>query len=162
VTMHQPLAKHYQQDSVEIALNGFLSGFKFNVTRTIEHGDTVMRDRFGHPEMTKVFTPEEVPRAIRILENAKDVSERSLIEPIYGIDLSNSKVIITEFKLPFDLAFEGDRDAGPKGVSGDQMWVGVMLNDNDVPGSDAQDLIIYPATYSTFSVKEAGALATFE
>jgi hypothetical protein len=60
------------------------------------------------------------------------------------------------------LAFEGDAEAGPKGQSGETVWVGMMINDNDVPGSDETDRITFPATYGTFSPKEAGALATFE
>jgi hypothetical protein len=162
VTMHQPLTKHYQQDSVELCLNGFLSGFKFNVMRSIEHGETVFRDRFGHPEKNRVFTSEEVPRSIRVLDNAEEVTERSLIEPIYGIDLSGAKVVVTEFKLPLDLVFKDDPEAGSKGRSGDHIWLGMMLNDNDIPGSDSTGLITYPATYNTFSAKEAGAKATFE
>jgi hypothetical protein len=42
------------------------------------------------------------------------------------------------------------------------MWIGFMLDDNDTPGSDVQDLLVYPATYSTFALKELGCLATFE
>lgn len=162
VTMHQPLAKHYMQDSVECCINGFLQGFKFNVTRTQEHGNTVFRDRFYHKEFNRVFTPAEVPRSIRVLDDAADVEERRLIESIYGCDLAASKVIVTEFKLPLALAFEGDAKAGPAGSSGDTMWIGFMLDDNDTPGSDAQDLLVYPATYNTFALKELGCLATFE
>jgi hypothetical protein len=161
-TMHQPLAKHYLQDSVECCINGFLHGFKFNVTRTQEHGDTVFRDRFYHKEFNRVFTPAEVPRSIRVLDNAAEVEERRLIESIYGCDLAQSRVIVTEFKLPLSLAFEGDAKAGPTGTSGDTMWIGFMLDDNDTPGSDVQDLLVYPATYSTFALKELGCLATFE
>ncbi len=162
VTMHQPLAKHYLQDSVEFCINSFLHGFKFNVTRTQEHGDTVFRDRFFVTKFNKVYTAAEVPRAIRVLDNAADVEERKLIESIYGEDLAQSKVIVTEFMLPMEKAFEGDPKAGPTGKSGDTMWIGFMLDDNDVPGSDVQDLLVYPATYGTFALKERGCLATFE
>jgi len=161
-TMHQPLAKHYLQDSVECCINGFLHGFKFNVTRTQEHGDTVFRDRFYHTEFNRVFTPAEVPRSIRVLDDAAEVEERRLIESIYGCDLAKGRVIVTEFKLPLSLAFEGDAKAGPTGTSGDTMWIGFMLDGNDTPGSDVQDLLVYPATYSTFALKELGCLATFE
>ena len=37
-----------------------------------------------------------------------------------------------------------------------------MIDDNDVPGTDVQKLIVWPASYGTFSPKETGALATFE
>jgi hypothetical protein len=162
VTMHQPIAKHYMQDSVELCINSFLHGFKFNVTRTQEHGDTVFRDRFYVQNFNKVYTAEEVPRSIRVLDSAADVEERTLIESIYGVDLTKSKVIVTEFKLPMAQAFAGDLKAGPSGKSGDKMWIGFMLDDNDAPGSDVQDLLVYPATYGTFALKERGCLATFE
>ncbi len=162
VTMHQPLAKHYLQDSVELCINSFLHGFKFNVTRTQEYGDTVFRDRFYVQNFNKVYTNDEVPRSIRVLDNAADLEERKLIESIYGVDLSKSKVIVTEFKLPMTQAFAGDTKSGPTGKSGDTMWIGFMLDDNDVPGSDVQDLLVYPATYGTFALKERGCLATFE
>ncbi len=162
VTMHQPLAKHYMQDSVEFCINSFLHGFKFNVTRTQEHGDTVFRDRFYVKNFDKVYTAEEVPRSIRVLDNAAEVEERTLVESIYGVDLSDSPVIVTEFKLPMAKAFEGDPKAGPAGKSGDTMWIGIMLDDNDEPGSDTQNLLVYPATYNTFALKERGCLATFE
>ena len=162
VTMHQPLAKHYLQDSVELCINSYLAGFKFNVTRTQEHGDTVFRDRFYVTNFNKVYTAEEVPRSIRVLDNASEVEERKLIESIYGVDLAKSKIIVTEFKLPMAKAFEGDPKSGPTGKSGDTMWIGIMLDDNDVPGSDVQDLLVYPATYGTFALKERGCLATFE
>ena len=162
VTMHQPLAKHYLQDSVEFCINSYLAGFKFNVTRTQEYGDTVFRDRFFVTNFNKVYTAAEVPRSIRVLDNAADVEERKLIESIYGVDLTQSKVIVTEFKLSMEMAFTGDPKAGPTGKSGDTMWIGIMLDDNDVPGSDVQDLLVYPATYGTFALKERGCLATFE
>ena len=163
VTMHQPLANHYKQDSLEVCINSFLEGFKFNVTRTREHGDTVYRDRF-YPDdrWNRVFDPDVAPRVIRVLDDASAIEERELIESIYGLDLSGSRVIVTEFKLPMAEAFADDPAAGVAGRSGDQMWIGFMLGDNDQPGSDTQDLCVFPATYNTFAVKTKGALATFE
>jgi hypothetical protein len=122
----------------------------------------VFRDRFFVTKFNKVYTAAEVPRSIRVLDNAADVEERKLIESIYGVDLAESKAIVTEFMLPMEKAFEGDPKAGPTGKSGDTMWIGLMLDDNDVPGSDVQDLLVYPATYGTFALKERGCLATFE
>ncbi len=163
VTMHQPLAKHYLQDSVELCINSYLHGFKFNVTRTQEHGDTVFRDQFGNwKNVNRVYEAQDVPRSIQVLDNAAEVAERKLIESIYGVDLSKSKVIVTEFKLPLAKVFEGNPKALPTTKSGDTMWFGIMLDDNDVPGSDVQDLLVYPATYGTFALKERGCLATFE
>jgi hypothetical protein len=162
VTMHQPLAKHYRQDSVEFCINGYMNGFKFNVTRTQEHGVTVLRDGSGSAKFEKVFTDAEVPRSIQVLDNAAEVEERKLIESIYGVDLTQSKVIVTEFKLSLETAYTGKPTEVPSTKSGDTMWIGIMLDDNDVPGSDVQDLLVYPATYGTFALKERGCLATFE
>ena len=41
-------------------------------------------------------------------------------------------------------------------------WLGLMIDDNDVPGADVQDLMVFPASYGTFDDKERGALAVFE
>jgi len=162
VTMHQPLDKHYKQDSVEMSLNSFLTGFKLNVTRTREHGETVLRERFALPKFTRVFTPEEMPRSITVLENSKDLPERKFIEDLYGVDLASAKAIITEFRVPLKLLFADDPTAQVTGASSEAIWLGFMVNDNDVPGSDTQDLIVYPATYNTFATKERGILATLE
>ena len=47
-------------------------------------------------------------------------------------------------------------------ASGSGMWIGFMIDDNDVPGSDNQKMLVWPATYNTFGVKERGAYAVFE
>lgn len=162
VTMHQPLQLHYKQDSTELAINSYMKGFKFNVTRTQDHGDTVFRDRFVGAKLDLLLDPEKAPRHIAVLDNARDVEERKLIEGIYGVDLSASKVIVTEWKMPLDYAFSGDPASGPGGKSGDTFWLGLFIDDNDVPGSDLQKYLSWPATYGTFEVKESGALATLE
>jgi len=162
VTMHQPLDKHYKQDSVEMSLNSFLAGFKLNVTRTREHGETVLRERFALPKFTRVFSPEEMPRSIKVQQNAKDLPERKFIEDLYGVDLASAKAVITEFRVPLKLLFEDDPQAQVTGISGDAIWLGFMVNDNDMPGSDTQDLIVYPATYNTFATKERGIRASLE
>ena len=61
VTMHQPLKFHYKQDSTEMCVNGFMGGFKFNITRTREHGDTIFRDRFLFPKLDLVTDPSQAP-----------------------------------------------------------------------------------------------------
>jgi hypothetical protein len=145
-----------------MAINSYMSGYKFNVTRTQEHGETIFRDRFGKAAADRVLDPKLAPRSIRVLDNAHDIEERKLIEGIYGTDLSNAKVIVTEWKLPLEYAFATDPTSGPKGNSGESFWLGFTIDDNDVPGSDIQKLIFWPATYGTFEVKERGALATLE
>jgi parallel beta-helix repeat protein len=164
VTFHQPLAKMYQQDGLEMGFNSFMTGFKYNVSRTTDHGATLFRNRFAVAKMDRLYTPQEAPRVIKVLGDAKDVEERKLIEAVYGVDLSKSKVIVTEFKLPLtpEVAFEGDPTVLPKVAPGAQFWIGFFLNDNDTPGADEQKYLAWPATYGTFAVKEAGALATLE
>src|SRR5262249_52308951 len=46
VTMHQPQSLFFKQDGVEMAINSFTNGFKYNVTRVKELGDMILRDRF--------------------------------------------------------------------------------------------------------------------
>ncbi len=50
----------------------------------------------------------------------------------------------------------------PASSSGSTIWLGVMLDDNDVPGGDVQKYEVWPSTYGTFTSKENGAIATFE
>ena len=164
VTMHQLFEKLYQQDGIEIGLNGFMQGFKFNVSVATDKGPVVHRNKFVVQSADRIFTPEQAPRSIKTLENAKDVEERHFIESIYGVDLSNSKVIITEFELPLtpEVALDGDPKLVENVGPGGSFWVGFFINDNDLPGGDLQKHLTWPATYGTFNVKEAGALATFE
>ncbi len=165
VTMHQSIDKLYLQDGIEMGLNGFMQGFKFNVSVARDKGPVVYRNKFVVATADRIFTPEQAPRTIKVLDNAKDVEERQFVEAIYGVDLSDSKVIVTEFEVPLtpELALQGEdpkllETVGPGG----SFWIGFLINDNDQPGSDLQKLLTWPATYGTFNVKEAGALATFE
>ena len=51
-------------------------------------------------------------RVIKVLDNARDLPERKLIESVYGVDMSDCKVIVTEFKLPIDeRTYKGDEKA---------------------------------------------------
>jgi hypothetical protein len=148
---------------MEMAINGFMQGFKFNVAITADQGPVVFRNRFG-VKADRLYTNERVPRSIRVLDGAGDVKERLLIEAVYGVDLAKSKVIVTEFKLPLtpQIGLEGDpaliKTVGPGGT----FWIGFSINDNDVPGGDVQKFLAWPATYGPFNPKESGALATFE
>ena len=161
VTMHQPLAQHFKQDSFEMSLNSFVHGIKLNVTRVRDHGEVVYRD--GWFIKPKLLDAAKVPRKIRVLENARDVEERRLIEQIYGEDLSGSKVIVTEFMVPLDKeTFEQRETELPAGTSGSTMYLGIAIDDNDTPGADVQRMILWPATYGTFAPKEGSAIVTFE
>jgi hypothetical protein len=164
VTFHQPLDRMYQQDGIEMAINSFMEGFKYNVARTTDTGPTVFRNKFVVKKADRVYTEEQVPRSITVLESAKDVEERKYIEAIYGVDLTKSKVIVTEFKLPLTqaVAFDGDPTLLKEVAPGKTCWLGFFINDNDIPGGDVQKYLAWPATYGTFATKDCGALATFE
>lgn len=160
VTMHQPLQKHYKQDSTEFALfGGFMGGYKFSVTHTTDIGDILYREQFL---MNKDLNldPAKAPRVIKVLDNARDVEERKLIENSYGVDLSNSKVIITEFKIPVDYAWDGRPPMEMK--SGNGFWLGLFIDDNDTPGLDDQRAYPWPATFAAFGNPDQGAWAVLE
>jgi hypothetical protein len=163
VTMHQPQSGFYKQDGVEMAINSFTTGFKYNVTRVKGLGDMILRDRFFNMPPAKLLDPAKAPRKIAVLDNARDISERKIIENLYGVDLSASKVIVTEYMIPLtEETYEGDPKAVPATTPGSTIYIGFMIDDNDSPGGDVQKYICWPATYGTFSGKESGALATFE
>jgi hypothetical protein len=162
VTFHQPVERHYMQDCIEMCINGFGAGFKFDITRTTDKGDIIIRQRFFNGKLEALLPADQAPRVIKVLDDAKDVPERELIESIYGEDLSNCKVIVTEFKLPIDqLTYVGATDSLFPVGPGKTFWLGFMIDDNDEPGTDVQRLMVWPATYGTFSPPEDGALATF-
>lgn len=162
VTFHQPVERHYLQDCVEMCINGFGAGFKFDVTRTTDKGDIIIRQRFFDTKLEALLPADHAPRSIKVLDNAKDVPERSLIESIYGEDLSQCKVIVTEFKLPIDeQTYAGAKDAMFPVAPRKTFWLGFMIDDNDEPGTDVQRLMVWPATYGTFNPREDSALATF-
>ncbi len=164
ITSHQPVSQMFQQDGIEIAINGFMEGFKFNVARTTDHGPAVFRNRFALNTFDKLYEPELVPRNITIHADSQKIEERHLIETLYGIDLSHSPAIVTEFRLPLNasVAFIGDPGQLPMVRSGAQFYLGAMINDNDIMGGDVQKYLVWPATYSTFGVKTLGAKATLE
>ena len=163
VSFHQPSNKSHLQDTMEMSLNGFFEGFQYSVSRFTDTGPAIIRRRFFFGKLERRLTAEHAPRVVEVLPNAKDVSERQLIESIYGEDMSQCKVIVTEFKLPIDkTTYEAAEESIFPVRSGSGFWIGFMVDDNDVPGSDTQKMLVWPATYNTFGVKEDGAYAVFE
>ena len=164
ISFHQPLAQMYQQDGIELAINGFMEGFKFNVARTTDHGPTLFRNRFSAPAFDKLLSSEAAPRSIVVYPDSQKLEERHLLESLYGIDLAKSPAIVTEFCLPLNgkVALEGDPGQIPSMKSGSQFYLGVMINDNDIIGGDVQKYLVWPATYGTFGMKTQGARATLE
>jgi hypothetical protein len=100
---------------------------------------------------------------VKVLDNARDVEERQLIESIYGEDMSDCKVIVYEFKLPINKeTYKGGEDRLFSLEPGKSFWLGFMIDDNNQPGADIQNFLLWPVTYGTFSPKEVGAIATCE
>ena len=103
------------------------------------------------------------PRVVKVLENAQTVTERRLIEGATGEDLSNARVIVTEFKLPIDpRTWSGSEKTLFPVESGKGFWLGFMIDDNDAPGTDLQKTEVWPASFNTFSTKEDSAWVVFE
>jgi len=164
VTFHQPSAKSYMQDNVEMCINGFMDGFKYMLSPTSDKGLFMPRQRFmGGKYAEGEVSADHAPRVVKVLDDAKSVSERELIESVYGVDMSTSKVIVTEFKLPIDEeSYGGDKNALFPMKPGQTFWLGFMIDDNDESGADIQKFCLWPATYGTFQPKEDGALAELE
>ncbi len=156
----QPASRHYLQPCVEMCLNGFGPGFKFDISKTTDAGDMIIRQRFFYGKLERLLAADHAPRVIKILDSAADVSERAMIESVYGVDLAKDKVIVTEFKLPMDaVTYEGAEKDAPPMTPGSSFWLGFMIDDNNQPGADLQNLMVWPATYGTFNPPEDGAKA---
>jgi hypothetical protein len=142
------------------------SGFKSDATITTDSGPTVHRNRFYFKNMDWVMPASQAPRSIRVLESARDVPERELIESVYGQDMSDCKVIATEIKLPINEATYKDSPKELKDItpwrSGQTFWLGFLINDNDQPGTDVQNFLVWPATYGNFNPTEDGAGGVLE
>ncbi|MHB0934801.1 MAG: right-handed parallel beta-helix repeat-containing protein [Armatimonadota bacterium] len=161
VTMHQPRESFFQQDALEMSINSYVQGVKINVTRVTDAGEMVYVVGWGIGN--RLLDPATAPRIVKVLENAREVSERNIIERIYGEDLSGCKVIVVEFMVPLDAETFAERpEALPDVTSGSTMYLGFGVDDNDTPGADLQKMLAWPATYSTFGPKEGSAVATFE
>ncbi|MDB5172337.1 MAG: hypothetical protein JWN51_1110, partial [Phycisphaerales bacterium] len=163
VNLTQTSERHYQQDCLEMNLNGFANGFKFDLTRTVDRGDFLIRQRFFFGNLELEIPNDVAPRVIRVLDNAKDVPERKLIESVYGVDMSDCKVIVTELKLPIDArTYKGDEKAMIPMQPGGKFRLGFMIDTNDQPGTDVQSFELWPATYGTFNPPETMAQAVLE
>jgi parallel beta-helix repeat protein len=150
-------------DGVAVCLNGAQTGFLFEVTGTAAAGAAVRRRRLLVPGLDLILPPAHCPHAVRVLDRARDVPERALIEAISGADLAGSRVIATELKLPIDeTTYQGaSRDLFPL-RSGQSFGVGFLIFDADDPGSSAPDVLSWPATYDTFNSVDDCALAVLE
>ena len=160
---HQPAARHHLQDGVEFCINGYLPGFKFDVTRTTDAGEILIRSRFYFAKLDYLVPPEVAPRIVKILDDARSVPERELIESVYGVEMADCRVIVTEFKLPIDERTYKDslKELFPL-KPGQAFRIGFLINDNDDPGTDVQNYLVWPATYGTFNPVEDGAIAVLE
>jgi hypothetical protein len=163
VTFHQPVSKSHLQDTVEIMINGFYDGFQWSVSRFTDAGPAMVRRRFFANHLEELTPAEHAPRVVKVLDSAMDVSERALLEAAYGVDMSGCKVIVTEFKLPLDRrTYRGSEESLFAVRPGATFWLGFLIDDNDAPGTDVQDVLAWPASYGTFNPKEDGALAVLE
>jgi hypothetical protein len=166
VSFHQNVNLHYKQDGVEMCINGFQTGFKFDATVTTDAGPTVLRNRFFATKLDWAMPADLVPRSIRVLDDARGVPERELVENVYGVDMSDCRVIVVEFKLPINDSSYRDSPKELKELtpwtSGREFWLGFLINDNDNPGTDVQNFLVWPATYANFYPAEEGARAVLE
>jgi len=161
ITQHQPTYRAYLQDTVEMAVNGIWEGIKHNLSMTTDAGPVNQVDGWklnGH-----VLDRNDSPIVIKVLENAETVSERKLIESIYGVDMSKCKVQIFETRIPMnDKTYAGRLPAKLDLKPGLKFWLGFMIDDNDTPGTDLQNLIYWPVTYGTTTPKEQHGLAILD
>ena len=154
------------QNSVEIALNGVNpEGMQFIACKKSEKdGDVIWRNRFFDAAVKQMFlSPQKAPCVVKVLDNARDVPEREMLERLYGEDLSKAKVIVTEFKIPIDKeTYVGaEKDVFPLGP-GKGFWFTIFVDDSDSPYTDQQELINWPVGGGMFNPKEDGAYAVCE
>ena len=161
LTLHQPQSRAYQGETVEMCLNGTMEGSKFNISLTSDLGPVNKVDGWFQPHY--LLKQENSPLVIKVLDDAKTVTERKLIEDIYGIDMSDCKVQIFETRIPMDeTTFKGREKYKVELVPGTPFRIGLMIDDNDKPGTDVQNCLVFPVTYGTFSPKDTAAIAVLE
>jgi nitrous oxidase accessory protein NosD len=159
LTFHQrEPGKHYLQDGIEFCVNTFMEGWKYNLTR-MEGKDVVLRDRWGGG---RLLTPEEAPRSITVHETAAGVEERRLVEAATGADLSKCRAAVFEFKLTKAALSELPAKRQVNLASGQTFLFGFMINDNDLPGADTLNPMVWPVTYGTFERDDRSATAVLE
>ena len=153
------------QDCVEMGINGAgiddaSGGFQFLAYRGPDGKTYVSRYRFFSKIGLRILDPEHTPCAVTVLPDAKQVPERAELEALWGADLSKSKVIVTEFKLPFDAqTYIGSEADIPALGPGKSFWVGFFVDGSEFAGEELQHLMMWPPTFGFFSPKESGALA---
>jgi Right handed beta helix region len=162
-SFHQPVGGHRQQDGVELCINGFPHGFTFDITRTIDVGPIVFRRRLDAGNLDLLIPADHAPRVVKALPNSRDVPERRLIESIYGVDMADSPLIVTECKLPIDAATYKDavKDLFPL-KSGRTFRVGFVIRDSDAPGTDVRNFLVWPATFGDMNPIDDSAIAVLE
>ena len=76
------------------------------------------------------------------------------VKSLYGVDLSNSPVIVYEFKLAMAEAYNKDQsfnkemslpECPVQMKSGASFRLGFLIDDSDQPGADVQNCIAWPA-----------------
>jgi len=161
LTFHQTEpGRHYQQDGIEFNIGTFWSGWKYNVTRLDWKNDIILRDRFFGE--SRLLTPEEAPRVIKILDNATDVPERKLLEAATGADMRQCKVMVIEMKLGKAALAGLPADRAVTFQSGKTFLLGICINDNDVVGGDLFAPVGWPTGYGAFSRDDGLATAVVE
>jgi len=151
------------QDCVEMAINGAsVEGFQFLAFRGPDGKTGMWRNRF-FANLGKTLDPAHSPCSVIVLPDATQVTERASLEALWGADLSKSKVIITEFKLPLDAqTYSGAEEVIPKLGPGKSFWLGFFVDDGDIAGDETQHPMVWPPKFGFFNPKEDGALAVCE
>jgi len=161
ITTHQATYRAYLQDTVEVNFNSIMEGVKWNMSMTTDKGPVNQVD--GLQMKCHILDQKDSPLVIKILDDAQSVTERKLIENIYGVDMSKCKVELFETKVPMNNnTYAGKENAKLDLKTGAKFWIGFMLDDNDNPGTDLQNLMGWPATYGTWAPKEQMAQAILE
>jgi hypothetical protein len=159
--IHQPKSRAYQQDSIEVCVNGIMEGIKFNLALTTDAGPVNQVD--GWDLKAKTLDHTDSPLVIKVFDNAEAITERELVENIYGVSMRGCKVQLFETKIPMNAkTYAGREQSKFEFKSGQEFWIGFLINDNDQPGTDIQQFLLWPVTYGTFSGKESGAIAVLE
>jgi hypothetical protein len=103
------------------------------------------------------------PRVIKVLDNARTIADRKLIEAAYGIDMSGCKVLLMEFVIPQSAMQPMEqKNMEVEFVSGKSFRLGFLLDDNDLPGSESFQNITWPVTFGIFERSEKSAEAVLE